>query len=135
MFEDTKAEENKPDFLKDDNVVEVEQPGSSLAIEVNDGEEIIISDGKERIVAEREVAACGDESHIKVAKTVDAISDFSVDESEGTSESKVAVKSLFDEIAQDAANSLENAQIDQDKKRIDKFYTFNRNYWIKNMKE
>ena len=126
VFEDTKAEENKPDFLKDDNVVEVEQPGSSLAIEVNDGEEIIISDGKERIVAEREVAACGDESHMKVAKTVDAISDFSVDESEGTSESKVAVKSLFDEIAQDAANSLENAQIDQDKKRIDKFYTFNR---------
>lgn len=126
VFEDTKAEENKPDFLKDDNVVEVEQPGSSLAIEVNDGEEIIISDGKERIVAEREVAACGDESHMKVAKTVDAISDFSADESEGTSESKVAVKSLFDEIAQDAANSLENAQIDQDKKRIDKFYTFNR---------
>lgn len=128
--------------FKSDNVVEIEQPTGGIAFEVTDsGVERLRADEPEMTSAI--VEDIKEPKHVEIEKDIkkDAEVFKPADVSETSSELAVhdkapkeevrpsrpePKKSLFDEIAPKAVETLEGAAINKEKKKIDKFYTFNR---------
>ena len=118
----------------DDRIVDIEQPaGSSIAIEVvddgDDGVKVekvivdepqmtsVIADAGE-LTTDTETKGADTAANEETETSHDSIADIAADAG--------AAGSLFDEIAPKAVETLTGADINEEKKQIDKFYTFNR---------
>lgn len=130
--------------FKSDKVVEIEQPTGGIALEVTDsGVERLRADEPEMTSAI--VDDIKEPEHVEVSESIeptevaetsklDVKLDVKSDEDHKTAVKEEEVrpsrpepkKSLFDEIAPKAVETLEGAAINKEKKKIDKFYTFNR---------
>lgn len=114
--EDEYAEEKSWDEKESqEEIVEVEQPNGIIEVELvgEDKKEVAVNYQPEmtRVILDEEELE-NLENIIREAKKKEEGEDLSV--------------SLFDEIAEEVVDTLENSKIDEEKKRIDKFYTFNR---------
>ena len=115
----------EPDYLKDDKIVEIEQPSSGLALEVTEGDK---GDVKvERVIVDEPEMTTAIYDEIKEPKKKEEpLNEPELEIKSEVEEVKEPQKSLFDEIAPSAVNTLEGARRNDEKKQIDKFYTFNR---------
>lgn len=128
--------------FKSDNVVEIEQPTGGIAFEVTDSgverlradepemTSAIVEDIKEPKHVEIEKDIKNDAEVFKPADVSETSSELAVHDKAPKEEVRPSrpepKKSLFDEIAPKAVETLEGAAINKEKKKIDKFYTFNR---------
>lgn len=113
----------------DDRIVDIEQPsGGGIAIEVVDAgdngvkvEKVIVDEPQmTSVIADTEELAA--EAEPVQPEEAPAPSDAAVSPADKTEKPGT----LFDEIAPKAVETLKGANINEEKKQIDKFYTFNR---------
>lgn len=118
----------EPDYLEDDSVVEISQPSpSSIVFEVTQTEEEGIKVEKVVVDEPELTSVIADEIEEPVKEVADEITEEVEKEIEIPEPPKVEEeKTLFDEIAPEAVATLEGARLNEEKKQIDKFYTFNR---------
>ena len=112
------------ELQNDDRIVDIEQPsGSGIAIEVVDSGDNGVK--VEKVIVDEpqmtSVIADTEESGEKVA-----VAAVGVAAGVAGAETLSKAGSLFDEIAPKAVETLTGANINEEKKQIDKFYTFNR---------
>ncbi len=115
-FEDVGSVDLK-ESLSDEPEVEIEQPSSNLGVE-------IVGDGDKEIPISNEPALTSVILGEKEIENLEAI----INEAKRQEQEEIEdiSISLFDEIADNVVDTLENSRIDEEKKRIDKFYTFNK---------
>lgn len=125
VFRISREKAEEPQFFKDDEgagestVVEIAQPRANLEVEVS-------SDGNVEKTLNHQVELTTAILNEDELLNLEAIISEAKEKEEAEERMQLQEKNLFDEISQDVAHALENSKIDEERKRIDRFYTFNK---------